>query len=122
MPLSPGWFRVKSSRNGLLLAGERARELARSMPKEKHNMPNTLRRLVVLLAFLVSALPGANEGPKSGKSAAAELGHGAKAALWREPTDIASRNLLYGSGGAGRQPRGPFTFIEEDMEGSNPKF
>jgi hypothetical protein len=85
-------------------------------------MSNTLRRLVCLLAFMASAVPGAKEGPKGGKSGNAEPGHGAKALLWREPADIASRNLLFGSGGEGRQPRGPFTFIEEDMEGSNPKF
>jgi hypothetical protein len=85
-------------------------------------MPNTLRRLVILLAFMVSAIPGASDGPKNAKAGIAEPGHGAKPALWRDPTDIASRNLLYGSGGEGRQPHGPFTFIEEDMEGTNPKF
>ncbi len=42
--------------------------------------------------------------------------------LWREPDDIASRNLYYGPGGMQGQPRGPFTFSKEDLEGSNPKF
>jgi len=75
-------------------------------------MTNTLRRLVFLLAFLVPALPGGNKAPIPG----------AKATLWRDPADIASRNLLYGSGGEGHQPRGTFTFVQEDLEGSNPKF
>jgi hypothetical protein len=82
-------------------------------------MSSTLRRLIFLLAIVASAIPGAN---KSGKAGIAELGHGAKAALWRDPTDIASLDLIYGSGGAGHQPRGTFTFIQEDMDGSNPKF
>src|SRR6185295_12204291 len=56
------------------------------------------------------------------KPGIAELGHGVTAVLWRESTDISSRNLLYGSGGAEHQPRGPFTFIQEDLDGSNPKF
>lgn len=63
-------------------------------------------------------MPGANT---SGKAGIAELGHGANAALWRDPTDIASLDLIHGSGGAGHQPHGPFTFLQEDMEGSNPK-
>jgi hypothetical protein len=42
--------------------------------------------------------------------------------LWRDPADITSRNLLYGPGGAAHQPHGTFTFVEEDMAGTNPKF
>jgi hypothetical protein len=42
--------------------------------------------------------------------------------LWREPSDIASRNLLYGPGGQDHQPHPPFTFEREDLSGSNPKF
>jgi len=81
-------------------------------------MPSNLRRLVLLLAFVASTMPGAN---KNGKAGIVDLGHGAKAALWRDPGDIASLDLIYGSGGAGHQPRGTFTFIQEDTEGSNPK-
>jgi len=44
------------------------------------------------------------------------------AVLWRQPESIASRNLLYGPGGAEHQPRGGFTFVEEDLDGTNPKF
>ncbi|HEX5229112.1 MAG TPA: hypothetical protein VFW44_15450 [Bryobacteraceae bacterium] len=41
--------------------------------------------------------------------------------LWQQP-DIPSENLLYGAGGAEHQPRGPFVFEKEDLEGTNPKF
>jgi hypothetical protein len=44
------------------------------------------------------------------------------AVLWRDPVDIASRDLFYGPGGQKDQPHGRFTFIEEDLDGSNPKF
>lgn len=43
------------------------------------------------------------------------------ALLWSEPTDIASRNLLYGSGGIEHKPDSRVFFVEEDQEGSSPK-
>ena len=42
--------------------------------------------------------------------------------LWRDPVDIATRNLFYGPGGKAHEPQGTFTFDKEDMQGSNPKF
>src|SRR6185369_14861655 len=44
------------------------------------------------------------------------------AVLWRQPSDIKTRNLFYGPGGQAGQPRGPFQFIEEDRDASSPKF
>jgi hypothetical protein len=41
--------------------------------------------------------------------------------LWDNPADIASRNLLYGPGGPEHEPRGTFTFVNEDLDGTNPK-
>ncbi|HZS48744.1 MAG TPA: hypothetical protein VFC63_26970 [Blastocatellia bacterium] len=42
--------------------------------------------------------------------------------IWEDPGDLASRNLFYGRGSEDRAPKPPFTFVEEDMSGSNPKF
>ena len=42
--------------------------------------------------------------------------------LWREPGDIRSENLLYGAGGKEHEPHGPFTFVKEDLDGTNPKY
>src|SRR5262249_1776390 len=42
--------------------------------------------------------------------------------LWTQPKDIASLDLYYGHGGKGHQPVPPFTFLKEDLEGTNPKF
>ena len=44
------------------------------------------------------------------------------AVLWTDPTDIEKRDLYYGIGGKEHEPRGPYTFDKEDMNGTNPKF
>lgn len=42
--------------------------------------------------------------------------------LWRDPGDISTRDLRYGSGSTERAPTAPFTFIAEDKIGASPKF
>lgn len=42
--------------------------------------------------------------------------------LWRDPGDVRARNLFYGSGGKEHEPHGTYTFVEEDLDGTNPKF
>src|SRR5215470_5505265 len=84
---------------------------------------NNLRRLhtAIWLAPCLLALyeaPAADRKPDDSEKNAIS----APGTVWREPADIASRNLLYGSGGEKHQPRGPFTFVKEDLDGSNPKF
>jgi hypothetical protein len=44
------------------------------------------------------------------------------AGLWTEPSDVAARDLYYGIGGKEHEPQGPFTFVKEDLAGTNPKF
>ena len=44
------------------------------------------------------------------------------AVLWTDPGDIRSRNLYWGIGREQQQPRPPAEFLEEDMNGANPKF
>jgi hypothetical protein len=76
--------------------------------------------LTVLVLDLVTA------GAASKKSTAGEEKAGIEAqgpaVLWRDPGNIATRNLYYGPGGQAHEPRGTFTFDKEDMQGSNPKF
>jgi hypothetical protein len=43
------------------------------------------------------------------------------AVLWRDPGAIGSRDLFGGAGSAATAPRGPFTFLAEDLTGHNPK-
>lgn len=63
-------------------------------------------------------------GKKKDKAAKAqeEITRNVLTVLWREPGDISTRNLYYGPGGRRREPHGPFTFVKEDLKGSNPKF
>jgi len=76
-----------------------------------------------IAVFLVTASDGrlkAKEGRDQPE--VAEITGLGRPVLWREPADIANRDLLYGSGGKEHIPRGPFTFGKEDEGGTNPKF
>ncbi len=42
--------------------------------------------------------------------------------LWSQPDDIATRDLYNGPGGDAHQPHGPYTFVEEDPDGTSPKY
>ncbi len=85
------------------------------MNKQKNVFP-------LFLATLFLMLPAASAEKKKDK-AAGETGEiTGTPVLWRDPTDIASRNLLLGPGGKEHQPPSTFTFVEEDMNGTNPKF
>ena len=85
-------------------------------------MPPTIRHFVIALLAGVLAFSSAaaaqNKKDAREKRTAADL----PPVLWREPADIAARNLIYGPGGESNQPRGRFTFDGEDTNGSNPKF
>ena len=46
----------------------------------------------------------------------------ATAVLWSDPGKIAQRDLFWGPGGKQDKPDGPYTFVKEDLNGTNPKF
>jgi hypothetical protein len=46
---------------------------------------------------------------------------GGKAIIWRDPGPVEQLDLAGGPGGAANAPVPPFTFVEEDTGGSNPK-
>jgi hypothetical protein len=83
-------------------------------------------RLVAVVVLLSgSAALGANTQAQGAASVSVTGTKGSEAeaaVLWREPTDLESRDLFYGPGGEAHQPRGPFTFVKEDLAGTNPKF
>jgi hypothetical protein len=72
-----------------------------------------------LLASLAAGDPAAKPAREKSKKAIAESG---PSVLWTDPSNIASRNLFYGPGGSSHVPRGQFTFVKEDLDGTNPKF
>lgn len=41
--------------------------------------------------------------------------------LWRDPGPVGKRDLFWGAGSEARAPRPPFTFVEEEFSGKNPK-
>lgn len=81
---------------------------------------HTLTTLLVII-FLPPVAAIAQKGylPSDGKG---EITQQDVSPLWVQPADIHSENLIFGIGGEGHEPHGPFTFDKEDMEGTNPKF
>jgi hypothetical protein len=86
---------------------------------QKHNNLLTLFLAVVLAGF---PSPAAAKKKDKAPAAEGEITGGVLTVLWREPKNISAENLFYGSGGKRHEPHGPFTFIKEDLDGSNPKF
>ena len=99
-------------------------------------MPRRTRRLpvVVLLACTCSLAPWLALAQKEEGAAKGKPGHASSKdhplapadvknpVLWEDPGNIAGKDLFYGRGGADHQPKPPFTFVEEDRNGTNPKF
>jgi len=81
---------------------------------------NTFALVLMLVGLSVSTLGAGKKGDKAATDAG-EITGSATPVLWREPADIASRNLLYGPGGREHAPPSTFTFESEDMDGTNPK-
>ena len=80
---------------------------------------------IVLLALIISVTPLPAVSKKKNKPKLSEQKTTTaqpEAVLWRNPADIASRNLFYGPGGQSDAPPAMFVFEKEDHKGSNPKF
>src|SRR3954467_5243973 len=73
-----------------------------------------LRSTVMALLLVVAAAAGAQTSQEA-KSTADPV-------IWQDPGNIQSLNLFWGPGGEKHQPQPPFTFVEEDMHGTSPKF
>lgn len=87
-------------------------------------MPMSGKILAVFLLVSWPCLVSAGDVKKKHTAGPAEeeITRNVLTVLWREPDDLASRDLYFGPGGSQHQPHGPFTFIKEDLDGSNPKF
>ena len=73
--------------------------------------------VLILLTFILT-LPHTALTQKSNKKKQSS----ATPVLWRDPGDVASRDLSFGPGSPDLAPAAPFTFIEEDKSGESPKF
>jgi hypothetical protein len=82
--------------------------------------------IVLLLVTLQLPLADAREkGEKKDKDRVrvnVETSSTSRAVLWHDPADITTRDLYYGPGGKKHAPNGTFTFVKEDLNGTNPKF
>lgn len=78
-------------------------------------------RKITVTSLVLSLAICAVGADKRGKTAAVAP-NPANAVFWTEPTDLASRDLFYGPGGKAHEPHGPFTFVKEDLDGTNPKY
>lgn len=91
-------------------------------------MPDTSRpwRRLIFGIILLLAVPLSAAPPESSKaedeSKAEKTASTLPPVLWRDPGDIASRDVRYGPGSAERMPKGKLRFLEEDMSGTQPKF
>lgn len=74
--------------------------------------------VTVSAAVMMLVHIGAGE-PKKPEPAITPAG---PAVMWREPADIATRDLYYGPGGKSHAPLGTCKFLGEDMGASSPKF
>jgi hypothetical protein len=87
----------------------------------------TIRRTVrTWCAIPIAALVGVSAGVTAQKQSGDVVKTAANlpARLWRDPGDIAKRNLIYGSGGRAHapDPKSTFSFVKEDPLATNPKF
>jgi hypothetical protein len=73
------------------------------------------KKLAACLLFVALAFGRTNDASRS------VITGGQAGTLWREPSDITTRDLFYGPGGKDHEPHGTFTFIKEDLDGTNPK-
>lgn len=83
----------------------------------------TLLTFILVLPVITLPVFAAPKNAVSEKAHKRDESGGAKTVvLWQNPADIASRNLYYGPGGKAHEPHGTFTFVKEDLDGTNPKF
>lgn len=90
---------------------------------------NWLRHLALVLLstlfFSAASLPAAHalqkeDKEQKGKKEKAPIQKGTPV-LWRDPGAVERLDFVGGPGGRQHAPKAPFTFIEENLSGSNPK-
>src|SRR5688500_15861096 len=67
----------------------------------------------LILALLAAAPVDAGQASKPSQAR--------KVVLWVDPGDVSARDLTWGNGAPDRAPQPPFTSIEEDTDGTQPK-
>lgn len=74
------------------------------------------------IVFLINSSSALSQSSKQSRPRrVTETGSVAGPTIWRDPGDVESLDFTYGPGGVENSPQPPFTFIEEDTDGSNAK-
>lgn len=84
-----------------------------------------MRRSILFLqipVLLLLSIANSDVAFSQTKRSKASNERAARSLIWRNPGNIASRDLLWGAGSPELAPVGPFTFVEEDKSGESPKF
>jgi hypothetical protein len=93
------------------------------MERGKINMRKQFRAMKLSLPCIALAAAALGAADGNDKVADPSVKSAQQGLFWVDPVDIQSRNLLYGPGGKDHQPSGTtFTFVDEDLDGSNPKY
>jgi hypothetical protein len=87
-------------------------------------MPRLKTRLCSVLMLVLVVLPASFTAQKKDQDKAKARAANPPAVIWRDPGDMASLNLFDGPGGKAHapDPKGRFTFVQEDVEATSPKF
>ena len=84
---------------------------------------NSFKRPALILIGMAMLLTSTIQGQKSKKSHPKPIPNDAKPVLWREPTDIASRDLFLGPGGEAMKPDlSKVTFIADETRSYSKKY
>src|SRR5437763_1202601 len=88
--------------------------------------PKQIQALTLLLVVLPGCFAAGKTAQVPPEAKAAQRTAAESSALgllWREPLDIASKDMLSGPGGRAHAPTSTtFTFVKEDLDGTSPKF
>jgi len=84
---------------------------------------NSFKHITLILIGLALLLSASIQGQQSKKSHPKPIPNDAKPVLWREPTDIASRDLFLGPGGEAMKPDlSKVTFIADETRSYSKKY
>jgi hypothetical protein len=84
--------------------------------RARHHLLHVMTTILVLLVTIPCAARNSSKGHP------AKPAENATPILWLNPSNIRSRDLFYGPGGEAHAPHSTYTFIREDLNGTNPKF
>ena len=123
---SPGGFpeqKEKKSKKAKAEAGEAVTETTESSEAASSEKKDKKKKKEESVEAEAGVATKAKKGGKAKEPAAASLAPTAKGQplLWRGHADISQMNLFWGAGGESKAPKPPFTFVKEDVTGTNPK-